>query len=285
VLTPSRLAISRPTVAALLALAAASPDVISAQAELQGRVLADSGRRAIANAEVAIPRLELRTRSDSSGRYRLQNVPPGEHVVVTRAVGYRQKSAVTTFDDDETLVSDMLLEASLTSLDEVHVVAEHTPLMRGRLAGFEDRKAAGIGHFLDRGALEKEQDHRLGDVLSGKVPGLAIRRGGGSRAWATTGRGNTNAPCGLCRVSKADVLDKYDIASGAPLACYMDVYLDGALVYSTGAGQTPLFNLNSVSARNLEGIEIYTSASQIPTQYVRTGNGCGVMLIWTRASR
>ena len=32
------------------------------QAELQGRVLADSGRRPVANAEVAIPRLDLRTR-------------------------------------------------------------------------------------------------------------------------------------------------------------------------------------------------------------------------------
>ena len=36
-----------------------------AQAELQGRVFADSGRRRVWNAEVAIPRLNLSTLSDS----------------------------------------------------------------------------------------------------------------------------------------------------------------------------------------------------------------------------
>ena len=44
------------------------------QAELQGKVLADSGRRPVSNAEVAIPRLDLRTLSDSSGRYRLPKI-------------------------------------------------------------------------------------------------------------------------------------------------------------------------------------------------------------------
>ena len=32
----------------------------------------------------------------------------------------------------------------------------------------------------------------------------------------------------------------------------------------------------------LEGIEVYSGASQIPAQYNRTANGCGVILLWTR---
>ena len=55
---------------------------VLAQAELQGRVFADSTRRPVMNAEIAIPRLGLRTLSDSLGRYRLRELPRGEHVVI-----------------------------------------------------------------------------------------------------------------------------------------------------------------------------------------------------------
>ena len=91
------------------------------QSELQGRVLADGSRRPVANAEVAVPRLELRTVTDSLGRYRLSNVPPGAHLVVTRAVGYRPDSALTTFDGDETLISDVILLSPMTALPTVAV--------------------------------------------------------------------------------------------------------------------------------------------------------------------
>jgi hypothetical protein len=275
----------RNAVLVTLLLVLTAPEAIG-QGELQGRVLANGSRRPVANAVVAVPRLELRAVSDSLGRYRLSKLPPGEHLVVTRATGFRPDSSVTALDGDETLVNDVILEASVNSLEEVRVLAASDPVVRGHLAGFEDRKAAGIGHFFDRQALESDQNRRLSDILSGKVPGLAIRTGNGGRAWATTGRANTNATCGLCRVSKSDILDKYDIASGAPLACYMDVYLDGAVVYSSGSGkQTPLFNLNRLDPRNIEAIEVYTSTAQIPSQFIRTGGGCGVMLIWTRTSR
>jgi len=76
---------------ALFALALL-PSAARAQAELQGRVLSDSGRRPLVNAEVALPRLGLQTLSDSLGRYRLLGIPAGEHLIVTRAVGFRADS-------------------------------------------------------------------------------------------------------------------------------------------------------------------------------------------------
>jgi CarboxypepD_reg-like domain len=273
-------------VAAVFVLGCAVAAPALAQAELQGRVFAGDDRRPVTNAEIAVPRLNLRTVTDSLGRYRLPNVPRGEYVVVTRAAGFRPDSAVTAVDGDETLVNDVLLKPSLSSLEEVRVIGKDTPVMRGRLAGFHDRKAAGIGHFFGRDALEGDRERRLSDVLAGKVPGVAIHRGHGGHAWAATGRANSNAVCGLCKVSKADILDQYDAARGAPLACYMDVYLDGAVVYSTGAlKQAPLFNLDRLDPTHLEGVEVYASAAQVPSQFIRTGNSCGVMLIWTRASR
>ena len=256
-----------------------------AQAELQGKVLADSGRRAVANAEVAIQLLELRATSDSLGRYRLLKVPRGTHTVVTRAVGFRPDTTVTTFDGDETMISDVVLKPPMTALPTVAVRETNKPIVRGKMAAYEERKAAGVGHFIDRALLEKDENRRLADVLASNVPGLSIYRGSSSKSWAASGRTTSSAKCAFCRVTRQEMLDATDIAAGAPLACYLDVYFDGAQIYNSAARGTPLFNLNSMQAAEIEAIEVYTSASQIPAQYNKTSGGCGVMLIWTRVGR
>jgi hypothetical protein len=256
----------------------------SAQAELQGHVYGDA-RRPITNAEVAIPRANIRTLSDSLGRYRLQNVPRGEHLVITRAVGFRPDSAMTVFDGDEALVSDVLLKVQLNTLPTVAVREASAPVVRGKMAAYEERKATGIGHFIDRELLAKDENRKLSDILASNAPGVSIFRGAGSKAWAASGRNTSSSKCAMCRVTKQEMLDGFDIAAGAPLACYLDVYLDGALIYDSSARATPLFNLNSMSAVEIQAIEVYSSASQVPVQYNKTSGGCGVMLIWTRTSR
>ena len=278
---PRRARLSVLTVAcALLPCATAA-----GQAELQGKVLSDSGRRRVPNAEVAIPRLDLRTLSDSSGRYRLPKIPRGDHLVVTRAVGYRPDSAVTTFDGDETLISDVILQSPMTALPTVAVREVSNPVSRGKMAAYEARKTAGIGHFLDRELFARYENRRVSEILASNVPGVSIHRGSGSKSWAASGRNPSSAKCAFCRVTRREMLDDTDIAAGAPLACYMDVYLDGALVYDASAKKTPLFNLNSIGASEIEAAEVYSSAAQVPAQYNKTSGGCGVMLIWTRTGR
>lgn len=73
-----------------------------------------------------------------------------------------------------------------------------------------------------------------------------------------------------------------DVAAGARPACFMDVYLNGALVFDSRTPGNGLFDVNSVSPEHIAGIEVYTSTAQIPAKYDRTGGGCGVLLIWTR---
>lgn len=116
---------------------------------------------------------------------------------------------------------------------------------------------------------------------------MTVHRGTGSKAWAATTRSVSTAKCAMCPTPKGDILDSPDIAAGAPLACYSDVYLDGILVYNSVAGRPPppLFNLNGMHPDEIQAIEVYTSAVQIPAQYNKTSGGCGVMLIWTRTGR
>lgn len=260
----------------------AVPCHLTAQAELQGHVLTQDGRRPIANAMVALPRLAIGTVSDSLGKYRLVKIPRGEQLVVTRAVGYRPDSAVTVFDGDETLINDVMLRVALNELPTVAVHESSTPVVRGKMAAYEERKAIGIGHFIDRELLAKDENRRLGDILASNVPGVLILRGTGSKSWAASGRSASTGKCAMCRVSRGEIMDPTDAASGAPLACYLDVYLDGTAVYSSSARGTALFNLNSFQPNEIEAIEVYTGVSQIPAQYNKTSGGCGVMLIWTR---
>ena len=267
------------------ALVIGPPVCAYGQAELQGKVLSDSSRRPVANAEVAIARLELRAMSDSLGRYRLLHIPRGEHVVITRAVGFRPDTTTTAFDGDETLISDVILKPPLTALPTVAVREASRPITRGKMAAYEERKATGIGHFVDRELLARDENRRVSEIIASNVPGLSIYRGGSSKAWAASSRTASSAKCAFCRVTKQEMLEAMDIAAGAPLACYLDVYLDGAQVYNSSARGTPLFNLNSINASEIQSIEVYTSASQIPAQYNKTSGGCGVMLIWTRIGR
>lgn len=114
---------------------------------------------------------------------------------------------------------------------------------------------------------------------------VAVFRGTGSKAWVATTRKSSSAKCAFCKTTRNETLDDFDIAAGAPLACYIDVYLDGAMIYDSSARKAPLFNLNSMSASEIEPIEVYSSAAQAPAQYNKTSGGCGVMLIWTRIGR
>ena len=280
------LRLSRVTAAITVCVALVIPATLRAQAELQGRVLSGANRP-IANAVVWIPALNLRAVSDTQGKFRIEKIPSGDFLVLARAAGFRPDSTVTAFEPNEALVHDIVLTTSVNELPTVAVSGESKVMVRGALAEYEDRKALGIGHFFDGDVFEKSNEQRLGDALNGRVPGMAIVAGKGSRAWATSGRGGTAGTCALCRApQRGEVLDNVDIAAGAPLACYMDVYLDGMRVYTSGsAGKMPLFNVNTVDPHNVRAVEVYTSASQIPPKYVRIGNNCGVMLIWTRSAR
>ena len=269
-----------------------APSVVFAQAELQGRVLDESARRPIAKAQVAIPRFNIGVTTDSLGRYRLERIPRGEHLVVTRAVGYRPDSTTTVFDGDEALVGDVVLKVALNELPTVAIRANSKPIPFGHMAAFEERRANGIGRFLDRDLFAKNENRRLAEVLASNVPGMTIHRGSGSKAWAATARSASTAKCAFCPTKRSDILDPADAAAGAPIACYSDVYLNGIIVYNSATGSSssgtrapppaPLFDLNSMSPTEIEAVEVYTSAAQIPAQYNKTSGGCGVILIWSR---
>jgi hypothetical protein len=256
--------------------------VAPAQGEIAGRVMvADSGRAPVNGAEASIARLRLTVVSDSAGKFRLRNVPPGSHVVVLRAIGFRAESSTVTIDLDEVVSWDVTLTRATgtTALPE-RVVTAPGAAAPAKLVEFTERRKFGVGHFIDRDQLAKAEGgmRQTGDVIS-LVPGVVVRRGS-NKSWVASGRA-TNVKCAFC-VFGVESLTLADRAAGARPACFMDVYIDGALVFDSKHPEHGLFDINTVPPDHIAGIEVYSSAAQVPAKYNRTGGGCGVLLIWTK---
>jgi hypothetical protein len=151
---------------------------------------------------------------------------------------------------------------SIATLGEVRVRDSARGLVAAKLMAFDERrKAATGGHFLDSTLIQKWTNRKTGDLLS-TVSGVDVQRAG-SAAYVTGSRG----PSPL-RTS----------ASGRPVPCFMDVYLDGTPVALVGTA----FDVNSVGLVHIAAIEVYTGPANTPAQYNRTSKACGVVLLWTK---
>jgi len=267
----------------VLLAAAGMPNAAGAQAaaEWRGRVLGDSARQPVTGARVTVPRLELAASADSAGRFVLGGLAAGVHVAVTSALGFRPDTTVLEVAAGEAVVQDVTLARMATPLEQVHVTAPAARSARGKMAEYEERRAAGVGHFLGRELLEKNRNRRTSEILASNAPGVDVRRGTQSRAWAVSGRAVSAGKCAFCR--GGGTLDPSDVAAGARPACYMDVWLDGSLVYDSASRGAPLFDLNGIQPDQIEAIEVYTSAAQMPAKLNRTASGCGAVVIWTRS--
>ena len=150
------------------------------------------------------------------------------------------------------------------------VEARAAPRSRSlELQGFYERRQRGGGVFLTDSVIQRRQGGRLSDVLRG-VEGIRMlrwypegeQRGMGEEFWRiASARGST----GITRAGP----------------CWMNVYLDGQLVQSHDH-PSQARNLDQLSLRDVEAVEVFRGGSEIPDQYRSTGSACGVVLIWTR---
>ena len=246
-------------------------------ATLSGRVVHKTSQAGIPNAEVLLAPHSLRLVTDSAGYFQFDRVNPGTVSLLVRRLGFSPESASFEVRPADQLDLLIQLEQAAQQLDTVSIAGrEEDLLLRGKLAGFYERKRFGIGRFIDGEILDKEQHRPLGSIIEPRTPGTKLIRSHlGSMAWlATTRRSGA--------MFQGSVIDEYDRNRGAdPRACYPDVYLDGAIVYSFGS-RASLFDINGIPAGNVAAIEVYVGPSRIPTQYNKTSSVCGVVLIWTK---
>ncbi|MGE5732901.1 MAG: carboxypeptidase regulatory-like domain-containing protein, partial [Gemmatimonas sp.] len=267
-----------------------SAQLESRGAVFTGIVVADSTRAPIAGAEVSLPDLGKSVMTDARGAFRLAGIPAGEQRVVVRRLGYGAADARVAFQNNETVERRVVLGRAVI-LEPVTVSA--SPFERA-MASFDDNKRVGLGHFMTRADIAKYDGMKLSGVLA-QIPGVELVEGRGAGAWVTSRRaprplcppgqvGTPDAPtvAGRCLMSHGYYIPYRDEADrGVKIACYAQVWLDGALVNGIKEPTEP-FDINEIAPERIEAMEFYTGSAETPLKYSRMGSACGVLVLWTR---
>ena len=204
----------------------------------------DSG--AVAYAEVRLGS-GLATRADGHGRYRITGIPPGDHEVTYRMLGYNAFQLQVALDPGLTLTSDVYLlrvPRLLTAMD-VKGKSLRVP------SGFESvyrRAARGQGHFVTREQIDSLNPRDIMGALNHFTP---ARR-------AYTGDGKFN------RIESQRCEEFKIFLNGTPINANHRAVED--VLYSTPPGW-------------IQAIEVYDSRARMPVEFQPA---CGAVAIWTR---
>ena len=235
---------------------------------LLGSVSADSlGAHSLAGAEIFIPALDKTAYANFSGDYRFLGLPPGRYLVIARYVGLVPIVDSVVVAADKETIHDFVFSQNVVTLAAVEATAKAPDKLAVGLQAFEERRLRGMGHFLTSDELRRKENERLSVILRA-VPGTMLLSFNGSVYLAAARRGDV-APIRASRRTP-----------GSPMGCWIAVYVDGQRIYKYGDDEVP--DMNRYEGREFAGIEYYSGAGQIPPELNMTGNGCGVLMLWTR---
>ena len=218
-------------------------------ARLTGTVR-DENDRPIAGAHLVVWGTGLTATTRDDGTFTMAQLPAGTQTVEARYIGYSPER--TTVD----LMSDRAVSVTVAMTHRVDVLKDVTVYRRDRglelelqhvLAGFNQRRELGFGHFLTRADIVKKRPLRFTDLLR-STPGLKVVPDGNSEyvIVSTRTRGNS---------------------------CKSDIYINGARLKDP-AGIDVMVDPKEVAA-----VEIYAGISETPPQFGRSE--CGSVVIWT----
>jgi hypothetical protein len=240
-------------------------------------VVTDSTNQPIAGVEVSLPELSKSALTNADGAFALQAIQPGSQHLIARRVGYGPVDTKIEIEAGRTTQRRVRM-ARVTSLDSV-VVTEKA--VDHALDDFEENRKLGLGHFITRAELAKQEGRSTAAVLT-SLPGIKVYTIG-PYAWVGSGRHAVTSLSG----GGGALLDESDAAKRAPRwDCYALVYLDDHLVFrGQKIGQPPrwepLFDINSIPVADIEAIQYYASAAQTPLKYATLNSQCGVLVIHT----
>ncbi len=147
---------------------------LSAQS-VEGTVV-DSAGAPLADAVVILERAGqesaggLREVTDERGRFRFAYVPYGDHVLRVRLIGYRPVTLALRVPGGGVVGRRIALQRTPQLLPGVRIL-DQNGCNATSLAGFECRRAAGIGMFRDAGELRAMQPRYWAEMLDG-MPGI-----------------------------------------------------------------------------------------------------------------
>jgi hypothetical protein len=261
---------SRVALGVLALLAATSP--LAAQT-IRGRVLDATTGDPVPQAGVTVLTPEQRTagraRTAADGTFSVELRAPGTFRLRGERAGYQAStSQAVEVAVRETVEVALRVSPQALQIEPLTVTGRIQPRRNPILAsnGFYDREAGGMGKFVRREDLDRHPEHNLVHTLA-RVPGVELdvdRRG---REIVTFTRGRTVGTLQRGQVGRRD-------------DCYPQIYLDGSLMRYAPPNDVQLDDI--ISPDQIEAIEVYRSAAELPAQYNGSNSACGAILIWSR---
>ena len=214
-------------------------------------VVKDSSGARLPSVGVMALAVGVQTVTDDSGAFRLSGLPPGSVTIQLRRLGYVPASVVLTLGAGETRELRVVLAETAEELDAVDVQAS---ALRGKMAGFNARRVRGVGTFITREEIERRQPGKMSQLLR-YVTGVYVPQDNSDMRPSSVG------------MRRAAGLSSQG-------SCGVQLYVDGQ--------HYPDGRLDDFRPMEVEGIEIYKSASEIPATFRSRDTMCGVIAIWTR---
>ena len=195
------------------------------------------------------------TRTDTRGRFALDELTPGFNIVEFTQFGYATRNETIEVLPGRVTSVRLSLSADPVELDPIEVTVERREIVLQDV-GFYSREADGFGEFIDREEIENRAPGEMTDLFT-RIPGAGLLADGGNP------------------------LEKYVILRGGRTeSCFPRVVLDGVIV--VGGGEAPARLDHLIDPQAVAGVEVYPSSTGVPMQYAGTGASCGLIVIWTR---
>ena len=220
-------------------------------------------------AEVSSRRSRVVMLTGPDGLAQFQLAAPGVDTIRVRRLGYTPLAyAVATVPEGSSELEFDLQAVALT-LTGVEVVA--TRLQRLVSAGFYDRQSRYKGVFITPEELAGINATRTSDILI-YAPGVRLSQHGTGSRTVRLRRAQDCPPLvfvdGRLFMTERESVSRRIVVRG--------------VVRTTTRSSEPLGEgIDRIPATALAGIEIYSSAAQIPPEYNAGGGACGVILFWT----
>ncbi len=199
--------------------------------------------------------------ASTDGRFTLRAPIGGSYFLYVARTGYRSlMEGVFELGDDGVFEMQVGLKPVPIAIEPLLVVAERDKTLLERV-GFYERAALGSGHYLIREQIERTAIDKVTDAFR-NIPRLQV-----VATRPLLGSGAMQNP--ELRVQRG---------SGS---CSPTLYLDGAIVAFGGRSGPAVRPDDYLVPGDIEAIELYLGASQVPVQF-NAIDDCGVVLIWTR---
>ena len=202
----------------------------------------------LANARVTVRATGVEARTDDQGAFTLNGLPTGTWTLDLRALGFEPELRPVDIFPSDSAVPQFAMQR-LLMLDTMKVRADRIRRLGSGMAGFEDRRRAGLGRFFTPEDIEKIQPTQFTDLMR-RVPGVQVMLAGSS-GYIATMRGMGFNP--RCRptifVDRMRMPNDETINSFLPTAW-------------------------------IKAVEVY-QAGFAPAEFMNALSGCGSIVVWT----